>query len=260
MDAGQEIREDFRLPAMPGVHVRGTVTGAPEGARIVVRMARASQIAHDNKFDFAGVVPGSYAIEGLAVLDGASRFAGATVNVGPSDADGVVLTFAPSVDVTGAVRFSGGKLPEDLKLYLSLVPSVALTNGAPGSFAGLPEWDATGSSFTWSAIPPGKYRVNADLPPGRNYIQSVSLEGRDIRGEELTIIAATGPIEIAIGDDGGTLEGSVTDADGKPALAQIMLLRGTLPPQIARGGSGGSLQPGGRFNPVGHIKKPGTSP
>ena len=50
--------------------------GAPEGARIVVEIANArvarqpSRIAKENKFDFTGVVPGSYVIEGLAMQRG----------------------------------------------------------------------------------------------------------------------------------------------------------------------------------------------
>jgi Carboxypeptidase regulatory-like domain len=239
MEAGQEVHADFRLPAVPGVHVRGTVAGVPEGSRVVVQIANApearqpSQIAKDNSFDFAGVVPGSYVIEGLAMVDGKSRFASAAVNLGSSDADGVALTFVPSVTVTGVVRFSGGKVPDDLKLNVSLIPSDL------GSYAGHPDWDSTHASFIYRDISPGKYRVNTNSPPDPYYIESVKLHGRDALGGELTITGSTGPIEILIGDDGGKLEGSVADAGGKPAPGQIMLLRGSLPPQTSQSGENG---------------------
>jgi hypothetical protein len=239
MEAGSEARADFHLPAVPGVHVRGTISGVPEGARIVVQIADApvaklpSQIALNNRFDFAGVVPGSYAIEGLAMADGKSRFAGATVNVGSSDVEGVVLAFVSSINVTGVLRFTGGKLPDSLTLNVVLIPS------DPGSWAGEPEWDATRTSFVYSAIAPGKYRVNASAPPAPYYIDSVRLHGREVTGEELALTESTGPIEVLLRDDCGRLDGSVADADGKPAPAQIMLLRGNLPPETGRSGEDG---------------------
>ncbi|MGD1071245.1 MAG: carboxypeptidase-like regulatory domain-containing protein [Bryobacteraceae bacterium] len=233
LQAGEEHREDFHLPAVPGVHVRGTIFGAPSGAHIVVEIGKVSEIAHDGKFDLAGVVPGSYTIEGLAVLDGATRFAAARIDVGAADVEGVELTFVPSVEVTGTVRYARGKLPESLKVNANLIPS------DPGFYAGMPEWDASDSAFGWSALPPGKYRVTVNVGPDPYYIQSVSLEGREIRGEELTITGSTGPIEVAVADDGGQLEGSVADADGKPAAAEILLLRGNLPPLQARSGEDG---------------------
>jgi hypothetical protein len=258
IEAGQEIHQDFHVPSVPGVHVRGTVTGVPAGARIEASLVngplsiangpvtgQASQILKGGTFDFAGVLPGAYVVEGLALVDGASRLANAAVDVGASDVEGVALTFVASVTVDAIMRAASGKLPDDLRLNVSLIPS------DPGLYVGIPERDSSENKLEWSAIAPGKYRIDATSPPEPWYIQSVSLDGHDVRGEEFIIGPSSGPIEIALGDDGGNLEGSVADANGKPVSAQIMLLRGNLPPLQARseadGSHQGSLQEGGRF-------------
>jgi len=244
MEAAQERREDFHLPAVPGVHVRGTVTGVPAGARIEVSIAngpvtgQASQIVKGGTFDFAGVLPGAYVVEGLALVDGSSRLANAEVNVGASDVEGVALTFVASVTVDAVIRAASGKLPDDFRLNVNLIPS------DPGFYVGIPERDSSENKLEWSAIAPGKYRIDAISPAEPWYVQSVGLDGRDVRGEEFTIGPSSGPIEIALGDDGGSLKGSVADADGKPVSAQIMLLRGNLPPLQARSEADGSFKIG----------------
>jgi hypothetical protein len=234
--SGVELRQNFTLTAVKGVHVRGNVSGLPAGARAVIRMGRGStRLPAGGRFDVAGITPGTYALEGLADVDGRSVLATTRIEVGASDIDNAILTFVPSVTVTGTVRSSA----EDILIIVNLVPS------DPAWDAGKPEWDAGLRTFTFPSVAPGRYRVAvAPLRPPY-YVKSIEMQGEDISDRELTISSPLA-IDIMVGEGLGSAEGIVVDGDGKPAPGDVMLLRGSQPPYR------GTAQPDGRFT-IGNI-------
>jgi len=234
---GQELRQNFTLRAVRGVHVRGTVSGLPEDARAVIQIGRATaRIAVDGRFDVAGIVPGAYTIEGIAEVDGRSVLASAQIQVGDAGLDRVVLAFVPSVVVTGTVRFESG---EPIAVTVNLVPS------DPAWDSGKAEVDESGRLFTFPSVAPGKYRVVVPAMRKPWYVKSIELQGQDISERELTIASATGPIEIVASDAQGSVSGTVVDSGGKPAAGDILLLRGDHAPEIGHSESDGSFTMGG---------------
>ena len=230
--SGVELRQNFTLLAVKGVHIRGTVSGLPDGARAVIRLGlTSSRIATGGSFDLAGVVPGGYTIEGLADVDGRSVLAVTRVEVGGSDLDHVVLTFVPGVIVTVNV----GGVPEDASVAVSLVPS------DPAWDPGKADWDTNRQAFVFPSVAPGRYRVA--VPPLRHpyYVKSILWDGQDASDSELTITSPV-TIDIAAGEGLGALEGAVADDAGKPVAAEVMLLRGNQSPWR------GTAQPDGRFS------------
>ena len=229
--SGVELRQNFTLAAVKGVHVRGVVSGIPEGASAVIQLGHnTARIATGGTFDLADVAPGIYSIEGFADVEGRSALASTRVEVGGANLDNVILTFVRGVQVTGTVLSS----PEDMPLTVSLVPS------DPSWDAGKPEWDASRRTFTFASVAPGKYTVA--IAPLRQpyYVKSIQVQGQDISDEELTITSAVA-IEIAVGEGLGSLEGMVADSDGKPVAADVLLLQGIQSPWR------GTAQPDGRF-------------
>jgi len=79
-------------------------------------------------------------------------------------------------------------------------------------------------SFTIAGITPGSYNLSVSAPP--YFLQSATLGGRDVAHGEFTINADPGPMQIALSDNGGSLEGDVLMDDGSPAATgSIILLR-----------------------------------
>ena len=53
----------------------------------------------------------------------------------------------------------------------------------------------------------------------------MKFQGRDVLGQEIELTAPTDQLEIVFADDFGRLEGTITDADGKPLAASVLLER-----------------------------------
>jgi Carboxypeptidase regulatory-like domain len=151
--SGVELRQNFTLAAVKGVHVRGVVSGIPEGARVVIQLGHnTARIASGGKFDLDNVAAGTYTMEGLADVEGRSALATTRVEVGGANVDNVIPTFVRGVQVTGTILSSPeDSSPEDLSLTVNLVPS------DPSWDAGKPEWDTSRRTFTFASVAPGKY-------------------------------------------------------------------------------------------------------
>lgn len=226
--AGRETKVDFTVSEVPAVHLRGTITGLPEGRGSGLRLERRDSpvgnnlpgIVRDGKFDFR-VTPGSYVLAGDYFENGKRLTARVPVDVGTSDVDGIVVHLDSGFTVTGVVRVvsqSGQALNGQF--------SVGLRSAEPTGGGGQLRWDADHTSFSINDMTPGTYRLNA-FPPAPFYVKSATLAGQDILNEDVTVSQAAGPIEVTLRDDGGTIEGDVTDANGQTVAAGVMLLRGT---------------------------------
>jgi hypothetical protein len=232
ISAGVELRRNFTLAAVRSVHVRGMVSGVPDGARVVIRIGHnTGRIAVNGKFDLAGIAPGTYTLEGLADIGGRAALASARVDVGASGTDNVTLTFVPGVVVTGTVRPQA----EDASIGINLVPS------DPAFDAGKAEWDASQRSFVFPSVAPGRYRVAVTPPHPPYYVKSIEIEGQDIHDREL-VIESPVSIDIVVGEGLGSVAGSVADDSGNPVSGDVLLLRGNQAPWR------GSAQSDGRFS------------
>jgi len=235
LPAGRESKVDFTMNEVPAVHVRGTITGLPEGrGNAGVNLVKRSGdevgpgwpygnlpgTMRDGKFDFR-VPPGSYALTSDYFEGGKRLTARVPVDVGATDIDNVVVHLDSGFTVTGAVRVASqsGK---------TSTPQFGVTlRPFGGGITGQVKWDPDRTSFAINEMTPGSFRLDVN-PPAPFYVKSATLAGQDILNNEVPISQAAGPIEIQLRDDGGSIEGDVADANGQPVAAGILLLRGTI--------------------------------
>ena len=101
-------------------------------------------------------------------------------------------------------------------------------------------WDDTRTSFTIPDVTPGTYRLTFS-PPAPFYLKSATLGGRDIAGSDVTIGTGSGSIEIVLSDDGGKVEGDVSNDDG-PVSAWIFVERDGAPSRNTRADPNGHFK------------------
>jgi hypothetical protein len=225
--AGRETRVDFALNQTPGVHVRGTISGVPNGrgagVNLVKRGANTGSGAtvggvNNNNFDFR-VAPGSYMLAADYFEAGKHLSARLPVEVGTSNVENVALTLEGGFTVTGAVSITSLSGRAAARQFnVNLRPSE--TTGGSGQA----KWAADRNTFTFEDMAPGSYRL-AISPPAPFYVKSATLEGQDILTGEFVLSPGSGSIAIALSDDGGSIEGDVVDADGQPATGGVIALR-----------------------------------
>jgi uncharacterized protein (DUF2141 family) len=226
--AGRETKVDFTLREAPAVHVRGNVTGLPEGRNIGINITpRGSATGmvnpgggnvREGKFDFR-VAAGSYMITADYFEGGKHLLARVPVDVGVTDIDNVTVALDSGFNITGQVRMdSPSRQTVKQQFGINLRPT------EPTTGAGQLKWDADHTSFSFNDMSPGAYRLDV-FPPGPFYAKSATLAGQDILNGEFSVAQAAGPIEIVLADDGGSIEGDMVDADGQPAQGGIVALR-----------------------------------
>jgi hypothetical protein len=229
LPAGRETKIDFNLNQVTPVHIRGTVTGMPEGRGIGVNLVRreanadtntnVSGTVRDGQFDFR-VTPGPYMLTADYFEAGKRLSARVPVNAGGSDIDNVVVNLEQGFTVTGVVRVISQSGASAGQFQLSLRSSEPSIAGGPA------KWNADHTAFTINDMAPGVFRVQSN-PPAPFYIKSATLAGQDILNNDIPISQSAGPIELTLRDDGGSLDADVVDAAGQPVAATVMLLRGT---------------------------------
>jgi hypothetical protein len=226
--AGRETRVDFTLNPTPNIHVRGTVSGGPAGygveVSLVKRSAKAGPYGMQGRLDKNGfdiwAAPGSYTLAADYFEAGKHLFARVPIDAGTSDIDNVTLTLNSGFTIAGTVEIpsQSGRAVVKTQFDLQLLPL------APFNSMVQAKWDKDHASFTFEDVAPGNYRLEV-LPPAPFYLKSATLEGQDILSAEFAASQAAGSIGIVLGDDGGSIEGDVVDADGQPATGGIMALR-----------------------------------
>jgi hypothetical protein len=231
LPAGRETKVDFTLNEVLPVHVRGTITGLPEGRGSGVNLIKRGinsdfggnqpGTVRDGKFDFR-VSPGAYMLTADYFEGGKRLTARVPVDAGSSDIDNVVIHLDSGFTVTGVVRTvsqsgQSGSVPQ---FGINLRPA------EPVNGTGQLKWEPDHASFAINDMVPGTYRLDI-FPPAPWYVKSATLAGQDIMNTEVTISQTAGPIEVLLRDDGGSIEGDVVDAAGQPVAAGILLLRDT---------------------------------
>jgi hypothetical protein len=229
--AGRETKVDFTLNQVLPVHVRGTISGLPEGRGIGINLIRRGinsdfggnlpGAVRGGKFDFR-VPPGSYMLTADYFESGKRLTARVPIDAGSADIDNVEVHVETGFTVTGVVRAvsqSGQTGAGGIQQFGIVIRPAEPVNGT-----GQVRWDAEHSAFSLNEMVPGSYRLDI-FPPPPYYVKSATLAGQDIQNSEVAISQAGGPIEILLRDDGGSIEGDVVDAAGQPAAAGILLLR-----------------------------------
>jgi protocatechuate 3,4-dioxygenase beta subunit len=176
----------------------------------------------NGKFEMRGVVPGSYYVM-AGTRDEESQAGRRDVEVGDGDVDNVNLNLTEGGEIRGSVKFVDftGKPPDAMNIMLQ--PKRA------GMFFGMTSATAKpDGSFALKGVFPEDYVTVIGNLPTDTFIKSVK-----VGGDETATTGFNGAkgstMEIVISGRAGKIEGTVTDADGKPFAGATVVLTSDKP-------------------------------
>ena len=240
--AGDQAVADFRMQRVQAIKVSGRVTGASGTSQVQIYlrntqdegagMARAGGATADasGHFTLDNVLPGDYVLGALEFrADGGDTPQHAEIPIRVENGSGDLANVALSLEDTGkavllgSLRLDGDNLqhPRLDSLRVGLLPADDST--ANGEFIGTGGYAAVGPNgvIRLDKISPGKYVVSitADGNGWEDfYTKSVEIGNQNVTDSVVNFTAARGtvPINIVVGIDGATVDGTVTDENGKP--------------------------------------------
>jgi protocatechuate 3,4-dioxygenase beta subunit len=225
VSAGAEVRAiDLRLAKSPAVRVAGHITGMEDAKMMIVTLmpksagvlgAAMGKIAMaqagEGKFEFKGVVPGSYTLAAVSPQTPTEIGSRLAVEVGDQNIDNVVLSVGAGVEVKGSFTAEGDNPPKLSGLKIGLgaietpISNPTATSGDDGT-------------FTLKNVSADKYEVSVGEPPAGYYMKAVKFGGREApeNAIDLPSGATTAQIEIVLSPNAASVEGNVVDKGGKP--------------------------------------------
>jgi protocatechuate 3,4-dioxygenase beta subunit len=219
--AGGEARGlNLTVSEIYSTRIRGTVQrvdGLPaKGVEIVAAPCDAGPLNRatttvqksDGAFELRDLTPGCYMLA-ADVFSGGKRYsARLPLTVAGQNIDGVNLSLALPVQLTGRVHIEGAADFPFRQVIVNLeARSSRLTAGGASSEDG---------SLLLNNIVPEVYELNVIVPEGY-YLKSAKYGEADVLRFGLDLShGATGRLDLEIGADGGRIEGSVADGDGRP--------------------------------------------
>jgi hypothetical protein len=193
------------------------------------------------RFTFQNVPPGDYRITMRASSTTPPKdldlWAQTDVAVSGGDVEGVGLALAPASTISGRVSFDGtAPPPADLsivRLHFTAVDALAraLSGGGSGGEPPTASVQADGT-FRVAGLPPDRYIVGASWPGMRSgdgrvgwWITSIRVGDREIGDAPIGVDpnANVANVAIAFGDRVGAIEGTLSDAAGRPAPDYFVL-------------------------------------
>jgi beta-lactamase regulating signal transducer with metallopeptidase domain len=217
-------------------HVRGTLingdTGQPlAGVPVMLTpLGPASSFVPEGKsdrngsFEISGALPGSYLLTSpLYLRDSDSPLGGSfPVTIGSNDLDNLAIVLSSGFDIPVHVTVEGRPLSHvGLTLRLTAYPS----RGPFGEVTrpGNPQWNLlTTSEFTLKGVARGNYQVSflgigGSAEMAEAYVKSMRLGSADLLAGPLHVDEQPhSPIEIVIGTDVSTLDGTVFNDKHEP--------------------------------------------
>jgi protocatechuate 3,4-dioxygenase beta subunit len=210
-------------------HIRGRVIDATTGQPVARASISAAPRTNDpyftipaarsdaqGVFDLAGVTPGSYQVfvtrygEGVVGLNGVVKVEMADRNI-----ENFSIVVGPEFKLSGRFVMEDGSRSYPRVGQITRDPQVAGMVQAGFRLYSAPVADG---SFTLDGGAPGDFRVNVQRLPAGGYVKSIRLGNADVLNDGLHL---TGPpqglLEIVIGANAGSIEGSVSN-DRQQAL------------------------------------------
>ncbi len=226
---GEEIDNiNFRITPGHGVRVSGVVKGS-EKESMDVRLSPKSgwhfgleKMAMANakgEFSFGGVLPGAYVLQAQTWEREKRTSATQIIEVGDSDLENIQMVLGERPDIFGRVKIEGKLADETGRIHVILVPE-----DGPQYSPGEPGTIDEKLSFKLKGYDEGDYRVNLWGLPEDAYVKSVMSGTQEALVEPLHISGQVKPLEIVISANGAHVEGTVSDAEGKPFTAARVVL------------------------------------
>lgn len=173
----------------------------------------------DGTFEIPAVIPGSYVLIGYWFDEGKVYSTTTPLEVGNADIEGLSVTIAPGVAISGQIVWEGKVSLENDEL--SVIP--ALMDSAV-SFLGRTRV-TSGNFFTLKDIGEGTYRVEVSGESKDCYIKEIRYGPSDALDDGFTVAkAAPANLEITISSRGARIQGTASDSDGLPAAGVWVVL------------------------------------
>jgi protocatechuate 3,4-dioxygenase beta subunit len=246
---GDEVRADIILAHVPGVRVRGTLTGALSGlekGEFIIELKGEDNsrgtgmlVKPDGSFEQKSVTPGTYDLVvstyEFGQNTGPKEVTRTRIEVPPGGLDNVKIPISSAVTGKGEIQgvlsaaekdFRPGGFFVHLELSDPPMDDEYIFIGGGGHASAKAD-----GTFKMGAPAPGSYYLRAfergsGTSRGNWIIDSIEFNGRDFTNKPLTLPSnATGTLRITMSSKSATLEGTVTDNKGKPEpQSQIMLM------------------------------------
>jgi hypothetical protein len=224
---GEERKLAFHLAPVSGIRVSGSVDNAGKGTFVSIRRVDppgfpqlfGPPVTWDEKtssFEIPAASPGDYLITANMYADGQNRRAMRAFHAGTEDIRDIRLRLGDVPDLSGTVRMGDTPAPAQNRVGAVFDGDSRLTIYANAS-----------GSFKQPIAEPGEYSVDVIPPPGWS-LQAITQGGVDIRDRKIAISADAepDPIEIVLGQGGGTIEVTVQNASANAITpVELTLLR-----------------------------------
>jgi hypothetical protein len=248
---GETATANFTVAKARCFRVSGSVGIAPPaGARLSVNMRSAAEsmypfsssiaVGADGGFQFNSVPAGAYVI--TSTVPGATpTMLRQTIDL-QADMSGVFLKPEQAAVVRGTLKIENSAVAFDGMRLIQL-------RGAPPLTSGYIAQIAPDGSFTFGAVPPGRYRYQFSQQLQGMYLKSAKFGDKDAFGEvDLTEPAPDARLELVYATGGAQIAGVVLDEKGKPAEGIVCLIPDPPRPEAAalyltaEAGEGGKFQ------------------
>ena len=232
LEPGQEARGiDVQVRKSPTVHIRGHVlddAGNPISNTAVMLMSgenptagmggKTGSVRPDGSFDIAGVPPGNHVLMANRITREQARSVGIlNVQVGARDVNDVVLRMSSPAQITGVVKAPENPDLTSVRVTLDPIESFPFDMHSSRNMQ-------EGNAFTIPDITPGKYRIDVYGAPEGYYLRSAQVNGQDVTDSGLTVTGSMAGVEVTLVKGATTVDGTVSDADGKPLGQSLIAL------------------------------------
>jgi len=180
--------------------------------------AQANVENQDGMFEIHAVLPGSYTALAYWFEEGKRYWARQVLEVGNADVDGVVLTIAPGISVSGRIQWEGQP---------SLAGRGELSVFVRGTESERSDASAqvTGDAFTLKDVPEGVYRLNVFGQSQDCFLKSVRFGGTESLDNTFSVRRGVeGALEVTLSSRGARIQGAVADADSLPEAGVWVVL------------------------------------
>jgi hypothetical protein len=176
------------------------------------------------RFRMTSVAPGSWVLVASAQSGQTPLYAQLPVDLSPGDyLSGLRVTLMPALELSGKLSADPSPALNLRSLWINLQPAFAFSYALPQPASAGVKPDGR---FVLQNIPPGKFRIAVAGFPPQYYLKSATLDGADVLENGLTLLAGEPPGKLALflSLDGGSIQGTVLDADGKPVADAVVAL------------------------------------
>ena len=182
---------------------------------------RSVSVHADGSFEIPSVFPGSYTLLASGT-DSTGRLIGrVAVDVFETDVQNVAIAVSKGLSVSGRI------ISDETEAVGRILGVVLVPTTEDRSIQNLLDLNSkvTNGTFTIDAIPPGNYQAwIAYSSPIPIYVKSVRLGSSDVRSGFRFETQSNASLEIAVGSNGGMIDGVILNSKGQPVRGATVVL------------------------------------